>query len=101
MDVRTTFLNGDLYKLALGFETKGQKCKVCKLKRSIYVIKQASKQWNVKFHQAMLKDGFTMMEEDHFVYLKLYNNSFIILSLYVDNILIAKNNKEMIDTIKR
>jgi len=49
----------------------------------------------------MLKDGFTMMEEDHFVYLKLYNNSFIILSLYVDNILIAKNNKEMIDTIKR
>ena len=42
-----------------------------------------------------------MMEEDHFVYLKRSNNSFIILSLYVDNILIAKNSKEMIDTIKR
>jgi len=39
-----------------------------------------------------------MMEEDHCVYLKHSNNSFIILSLYVDDILIAENNKEMIDT---
>jgi hypothetical protein len=42
-----------------------------------------------------------MMEEDHCVYLKYSNNSFIILTLYVDDILIARNNKEMIDTTKR
>jgi hypothetical protein len=42
-----------------------------------------------------------MMEEDHCVYLKHSNNSFIILTLYVDDILIARNNKEMIDTTKR
>jgi hypothetical protein len=42
-----------------------------------------------------------MMEEDHCVYLKCSNNSFIILSLYVDDILIARNNKEMIDTTKK
>jgi hypothetical protein len=35
------------------------------------------------------------------VYLKHSNNSFIILTLYVDDILIARNNKEMIDTTKR
>jgi len=52
------------------------------------------------FHQAILNDGFTMMEEDHYAYLKYSNNSFIILSLYVDNILIAGNNKKMIETIK-
>jgi Fe-S cluster biosynthesis and repair protein YggX len=81
--------------------TKGQERKVCKLKRSIYGLKQASRQWNGKFHQAILKDGLTMMEEDHCVYLKRSNNNFIILSLYIDDILIAENNKEMIDTIKK
>jgi len=106
MDVRIVFLNEELNEeiyidQPLGFETKGQKHTVCKLKRSIYGLKQASRQWNIKFHQAILKDGFTMMEEDHCVYLKRSNNSFIILSLYVDDILIAGNNKEMIDTTKK
>ena len=106
MDVRTAFLNGELEEeiymdQPLGFETKGQERKVCKLNRSIYGLKQASRQWNIKFHQAILKDGFAMMEEDHCVYLKRSDNSFVILSLYVDDILIAGNNKEMIDTTKK
>jgi len=106
MDVRTMFLSGEQNKeiymdKPLGFETKGQERKICKLKRSIYGFKQASRQWNVKFHQAILKDGFTMMEKDHCIYLKCSNNSFIILSLYVDDILITGNSKEMINTTKK
>ena len=42
-----------------------------------------------------------MMEEDHCMYLKRSNNGFVILSLYVDDILLAGNSKEMIDTAKR
>ena len=42
-----------------------------------------------------------MMEEDHCVYLKRSNNGFVILSLYVDNILLVGNNEEMIDNAKR
>ena len=73
MDVKTAFLNGELDEeiymdQPLGFESKEQECKVCKLKRSIYGLKQASRQWNIKFHQAIQRDGFTMMEEDHCVY---------------------------------
>ena len=106
MDVRIVFLNGEpnheIYMdQPLGFKTKGQERKVCKLNRSIYGLKQAFRQWNIKFHQAILKDGFAMMEEDHCVYLKRSDNSFVILSLYVDDISIAGNNKEMIDTTKR
>jgi len=40
------------------------------------------------------------MEENHCMYLKRSKNSFIILSLYVDDILIAGNNKEIINTTK-
>ena len=50
MDVTTAFLDGELDE---GFELKGQEHKVCKLKRSIYGLKLASRQWNLKFHQAM------------------------------------------------
>ena len=42
-----------------------------------------------------------MMKEDHCMYLKRSNNSFIILSLYVDDILIARNDKDIIFTTKR
>jgi hypothetical protein len=106
MDVRTAFFNEELNEKIymdqpLGFETKRQERKVCKHKRSIYGLKQDSRQWNVKFHQTILKDDFTMMEEDHYMYLKCSNNSFIILPLYVDDILIDRNNKEMIDTTKK
>ena len=49
----------------------------------------------------IMNDGFKMMEENHCVYLKHSNNCFVILSLYVDDILLVGNNKEMIDIAKR
>ena len=41
------------------------------------------------------------MEEDHCVYFKRSNNGFVILSLYVDDILLVGNSKEMIDIDKK
>ena len=106
MDVKTAFCNGELDKeiymdQSLCFESKRQERKVCKFQRSIYDLKQASRQRNIKFHHAVLNDGFKMMEEDHCVYLKHSNNGFVILSLYVDDILLIENSKVMIDTAKR
>ena len=49
----------------------------------------------------MLEDGFTMMEEYHCVYIKRSNNHFIILSLYVNDIMIARNDKKSIDITKK
>ena len=106
MDVKNAFLNGELdekiyMNQPLGFEFNGQECKICKLKRSIYGLKQVSRQWNLKFHQAVLKDGFMMMEKDHCMYIKLSNIVFIILSLYDDDILIIGNDKKLIDVTKK
>ena len=106
MDIKTTFLNGELdeeiyMNQHVDFVTKGQQHKVCKLKRSIYGLKQSSRQWYIRFHQAVLSNGFTIIEEDHCVYVKQSKGSFIILSLYVDDILLAGNDMEMIIATKR
>jgi len=105
MEVKTTFLSGELDEeiytdQPIGFEVKEQGSKVCRLKRSIYGLKQASRQWYFKFHKAIISIGFKMMEEDHCVYVKRSGKSLLILSLYVDDILLARNDMEMIVTTK-
>ena len=55
MNMKTTFLNGDLgeevYMDQLdGFLTTGKEHLVCKLRKSIYGLKQASRQWYLKFN---------------------------------------------------
>ena len=41
-----------------------------------------------------------MIEEDHYVYVKRFDDKFVILSFYIDDILIATNDKEFMLTIK-
>ncbi|KAL0350110.1 UNVERIFIED_CONTAM: Retrovirus-related Pol polyprotein from transposon TNT 1-94 [Sesamum radiatum] len=101
MDVKTIFFNGELDEEIYrdqpeGFQEMGQKRKVCHLKRSIYGLKQSSRQWYHRFHRAITSIGFTMVEEDYCVYVKRSEKNFLILSLYVDDILLVGNNIEMI-----
>ena len=63
MDVKTTFLNGDLsgevYMSQLeGFKENGKWNMVCRLERSIYGLKQASHQWYLKFDKIVTSFGF-------------------------------------------
>ncbi|KAK9098657.1 hypothetical protein Syun_025702 [Stephania yunnanensis] len=85
----------------IGFIVEGQEHKVCRLLRSIYGLKQSSRQWYIRFHQAIISYDFVMIDEDHCVYVKRSNSKFVILSLYVDDILLAGNNEEYLITIKR
>ena len=106
MDVKTAFLNGELNEeiymdQPTGFEVKGQEHKVCKLNRSIYGLKQASRQWNKRFHDAMVQDQYRVLNEDHCVYIKTSKDGFVILSLYVDDILLTGNHKAFIESTKR
>ncbi|GJW90385.1 zinc finger, CCHC-type containing protein [Tanacetum coccineum] len=59
MDVKTTFLNGDLeeevyMKQPKGFIMPGNEHKVYKLIKSLYGLKQAPKQWHQKFDEVVL-----------------------------------------------
>jgi hypothetical protein len=90
MDVKTTFLHGDLeeeiyVKLPEGFAVKGKKELVCKLKKSLYGLKQSSRMWYQKFDTYMLVLGFTRSKEDQYLYFKLIGDHLIYLIFYVDD----------------
>lgn len=74
----------------------GQERNLCKPKKSIYGLKQLTRQWYFWFCQAIVEYDFTMIKEDHCVYVKWFNKSFLILSLCIDNILLAGNDIWMI-----
>ena len=63
MDVKTAFLNGDLeqevyMKQPEGFSSSNDEHLVCKLKKSIYGLKKASRQWYSKFHNVISSFDF-------------------------------------------
>ena len=62
MDVKTTFLNGNLeeevyMKQPKGFSSSEGEHLVCKLRKSMYGLKQASRQWYLKFHEVITSFG--------------------------------------------
>ena len=106
MGVKTAFLNGDLNKEIYmdqpeGFISLGQKKKVCRLVKSLYGLKQAPKQWHEKFDKVMMSNGFTINECDKCVYVKDTNNGYVIVCLYVDDMLILGSNNYIITTTKK
>ena len=73
-----------------GFAGPGEEMKVCKLIKSLYGLKQASRQWHKKFNTHMLACGFTRSKYDSCVYFKKKGGvSVAYLLLYVDDMLIA------------
>jgi Reverse transcriptase (RNA-dependent DNA polymerase) len=72
----------------------------CQLKRSIYGLKQASRQWYLKFDQVITEFGFNENTIDQCIYLKVSGSKFIILVLYVDDILLASSDLDMLFEIK-
>jgi hypothetical protein len=79
---------------------KGKKELVCKLKKYLYGLKQSPRMWYRKFDTYMLGLGFIRSKEDHCVYFKLIGDHFIYLVLYVDDMLLIGNNKEIIQDVK-
>jgi len=101
MDVKTTFLHGDLeeeiyMKQSEGFVVKGMKQLVCKLKKSLYGLKQSPRMWYQKFDTFIWGLGFTRSKEYHYLYSKLIGDCVIYLVLYVDDMLLVGNDKESI-----
>jgi hypothetical protein len=105
MDIKTTFLNGELEEEIYmdqpdGFALKGQEGMVCKLLKSLYGLKQAPKQWHEKFDKTLTSIGFVVNEADKCVYYHFGGGEGVILCLYVDDILIFGTNLNVIKEVK-
>jgi transposase InsO family protein len=106
LDVKTAFLHGNLeeeifMKQPEGFEIAGNEEHVCKLKKSLYGLKQSPRQWYKRFDTFMMGQNYTRSEYDHCVYFKkLLDGSFIYLLLYVDDMLIAAKSMKEINILK-
>jgi len=106
MDVKTAFLNGNLEETIYmqqpeGFIIPGQEQKICKLNRSIYGLKQASRSWNIRFDTAIKSYGFDQIVDEPCVYKRIINKSVAFLVLYVDDILLIGNDIGLLTDIKQ
>jgi len=104
MDVITAFLNGELeediyMRQPEGYVVPGKEHMVCKLKRSIYGLKQASRCWNNTFHDHMEQIGFERSSADPCVYIRS-GNSMAIVAVYVDDLIILTSTQEEMNRVK-
>jgi len=83
------------------FVSEEPKNMICKLMKSIYGLKQASRQWYYKFHQVVVSFGFETNAIEYCVYHKFSGSKYIFLLLYVDDILLATNDKKILHETKR
>ena len=110
MDVKTVFLNGELdYDIYMsqpeGFVNKDKPNYVCKLKRSIYGLKQSARCWNTTLDEYLKSVGYRKSDADECTYVKSIRNddghiSFVILGVYVDDLIPVSNDIDMLNSEK-
>ncbi|WVZ71116.1 hypothetical protein U9M48_019737 [Paspalum notatum var. saurae] len=96
MDVKMAFLNGNLSEDVYmtqpdGFVDPQNAGKICKLLKSIYGLKQASRSWNVCFDEVVKGFGFIK---------NVSGSALVFLVLYVDDILLIENDIPMLEVVK-
>jgi hypothetical protein len=97
MDVKSAYLNGDLEEdiymtQPQGYQAPGQEQLVCKLRKSLYGLKQAGRTWHTKIDIALKRKNFRTFDADECVYIKRQGDIITIIALYVDDLLIACNS---------
>jgi hypothetical protein len=89
-----------MYRKLPTFLTPTNPGKVCKLQKSIYGLKKASRSWNLCFDEVVKRSGFIQSEEEPCVYNKASGSSVVFLILYVDDILLIGNDILMLEAAK-
>ena len=103
MDVKTAFLNGELTEEIYMEQPEGFQSgtnKVCRLKKSLYGLKQASRTWYQCINDYLLSVGFNRCSADDSLYIMFDKNEQVIIVLYVDDTLIFGSNVAIIQRVK-
>lgn len=73
---------------------------VCKLEKSLYGLKQASRQWNAKLSHALIESGYIQSKSDYSLFTKNSTNGFTCILVYVDDLVLAGDDLEEIKFVK-
>jgi hypothetical protein len=100
VDISHAFINGKLDEEIYMEQPQGfvQPGYVCKLLRSLYGLKQASRVWNKELHAALSEMGFTRLQSDHGIYVYKRDDVRIIVPVHVDDLTFASKSQQAIDT---
>jgi hypothetical protein len=101
VDISSAFLNGDLdeeiYMKQPEGSHEGGPNHVCKLKKSLYGLKQAARQWNKKLHATLQSMGFKCLDSDRSIYIYVKDDVCIIVPIYIDDITLASKFAAALD----
>jgi Reverse transcriptase (RNA-dependent DNA polymerase) len=106
MDVKNAFLQGVLNEkvymtLPPGYNTTLDSSQACKLKKSIYGLKQSLRVWYAKLSFSLLKNNFIKRTTDSSMFIKHKHDCTTIILVYVDGIIITGNNNKEINLVKQ
>ncbi|CAH9080818.1 unnamed protein product [Cuscuta epithymum] len=104
MDVHNAFLHGDLdeevyMKLPPGF-SPSQRGVVCRLKKSLYGLRQAPRCWFAKLAASLQHYGFTQSYSDYSLFTYQSENKCLHVLVYVDDLIIAGNDSTVLHKFK-
>ena len=93
MKLKTTFLNGTINEEVYieqpkGFEVNRKYAHVCRLKKTLYGLKQDPRAWYARMDAYLLRIGFIKIYVDPNIYIKVVDNESVIILLYVDDLFI-------------
>lgn len=104
LDVNNAFLHGDLDEevyIQVHDGIPNPQEKVCRLKKSLYGLKQASQQWFVKLCSSLQKKGFQQSKNDYSLFINKNGFLITIAAIYVDDIMLTGSDLQEITALKR
>jgi hypothetical protein len=105
MDVKSAFLNGELQEEVYvtqspGFVVRGQEGKVLRLDKALYDLRQAPRAWNTKLDTMLQQLGFKHNDCEHAMYARGKGSARLLVSVYVDDLIITGNDVDEIVKFK-
>ena len=104
LDVQNAFLHGELHEEVYmqpppGLHRQGENM-VCRLNKSLYGLKQASRNWFSTFSNTIKKAGYHQSKADYSLFTKVQGTSFTTVLIYVDDILLSGNDLQEMERLK-
>ncbi|RVW35444.1 Retrovirus-related Pol polyprotein from transposon RE1 [Vitis vinifera] len=85
-----------------GFCKEEEETRVCKLKKSLYGLKQSPRAWFDRFEKVIKKQGYRQGQSDHTMFFKQSNDGrMTILIVYVDNIILTRDDTGEVERLKK